>query len=178
MAGPGLGFQQGEFDQAIADLDRAVELEPLLASLYVHRGHVWEMKKEYDKAIADYSEAIRLDPNESTAYSGRAHAYAEQVENRKAIVDYSEAIRLNPRDIYALASRARLWILRNDLEKAEQDIKQALLVDPQSPDVLRLKSYVQDQKTQALKKQTEKTDPYETPIARLLKELDTGEKAK
>jgi tetratricopeptide (TPR) repeat protein len=57
-----------EYDQAIADCDRALELEPGYVLAHQNRGLAWYGKREYAKALEDYSKALRL-------YSGLASAY-------------------------------------------------------------------------------------------------------
>ena len=63
---------KGEYDNAIADYNAAIQLDPKDAVAYSNRGVAWGIKKEYDKAIADFSEAIRLDPKDVGAYNNRA----------------------------------------------------------------------------------------------------------
>src|SRR5215467_8804804 len=48
-----------EYDRAIADLDRVIELDPNNANAFIARGNAYKSKSEPDRAIADYSEAIR-----------------------------------------------------------------------------------------------------------------------
>jgi len=51
------------WDEAIADLNKAIELKPDDAIAYESRGWVYEEKGEIEKAIANYREAIKLNPN-------------------------------------------------------------------------------------------------------------------
>lgn len=51
-----------ETDDALADYNEAVRIDPKSAKAYDYRGIACFAKKDYDMAIADYSEAIRLDP--------------------------------------------------------------------------------------------------------------------
>jgi len=49
--------------EAILDLDRALVLNPSLASAYYVRGLVYGSKGEYDKASRDLDRAVELDPS-------------------------------------------------------------------------------------------------------------------
>ena len=69
-----------EYDPAIADYTRAIQLDPGFAKVYNNRGLAWCAKTEYDRAIADYDEAIRLDPGYATAYHNRGYAWDEMGE--------------------------------------------------------------------------------------------------
>src|SRR3989338_6117745 len=54
---------KGNLDNAIADYDTAIRLNPNLAEAYNNRGLAWGNKGNLDNAIADYDTAIRLNPN-------------------------------------------------------------------------------------------------------------------
>ena len=53
---------KGDHENAIADYNEAIRLDPKIAEAYNNRGNAWRNKGDYDRAIADYNEAIRLDP--------------------------------------------------------------------------------------------------------------------
>jgi tetratricopeptide (TPR) repeat protein len=55
-------FTQSQWDRAIAEYSRAIELDPKLAAAYNYRGSAYGEKGDYDKAIADFNMAIELDP--------------------------------------------------------------------------------------------------------------------
>ena len=61
---PRLGLQRkGDYDRAIADYDRAIQLKPDYAEAYVNRGWAYNAKGDYDRAIADFDRAIQLKPD-------------------------------------------------------------------------------------------------------------------
>ena len=92
------GKVKHEREQALADLDEAIRLDPKVAWYYKSRGQVYAEKGDLDKAIADLTEAIRLDPKFSEAYEGRAKLYAWKHETEKAVADYAQAARLRPEE--------------------------------------------------------------------------------
>ena len=49
-----------EYDQAIADYDKAIDLDPKNAKAYYQRGYVYDIKGEHDRAMADYNKAMGL----------------------------------------------------------------------------------------------------------------------
>ena len=63
----------GEYDRALADLNRSISLELNLADVFYDRGHTYSFKREFDRAIADFDQAIYRDPNFANAYYLRGH---------------------------------------------------------------------------------------------------------
>jgi Mlc titration factor MtfA (ptsG expression regulator)/Tfp pilus assembly protein PilF len=58
---------QEECEQAVADCDEALRLDPGLALAYVYRGQAHHYRGARDLALADFDAALRLDPNDSEA---------------------------------------------------------------------------------------------------------------
>lgn len=65
----------GNPDGAIADLTKAIELNPRDANGYLYRGAVRNAKKDYIAAVTDFSKAIEINPRLIDAYKSRAIAY-------------------------------------------------------------------------------------------------------
>lgn len=71
---------KGDYDRALRDYDRAIQLGPGHAAFWNGRGFAWHMKGIpdqdrpacEDRALADYAEAIRLDPKYASALNNRA----------------------------------------------------------------------------------------------------------
>jgi tetratricopeptide (TPR) repeat protein len=59
--------RKGEYDKAIADYTKYIQLRPNDDSAYNNRGVAYKNKGDYDKAIADYEAALRIDPNHTNA---------------------------------------------------------------------------------------------------------------
>ena len=57
--------KKGDYDQAIADYTRTIELNPDDADYWHDRGLAYYRKGDYDRAIADYTRACQLAPGNS-----------------------------------------------------------------------------------------------------------------
>ena len=66
---------EGRYDEAIEECNKAIQLDPSRAVAYNNRGQAYTEKGKYDLAIADCNKAIELDPNLAVAYNNRASAY-------------------------------------------------------------------------------------------------------
>jgi tetratricopeptide (TPR) repeat protein len=63
---------KGDFDKAILDIDKAVELQPDLSLAYYDRAGVYYSMGLYDKAIADYKKVVELDNDRSVKKEAEA----------------------------------------------------------------------------------------------------------
>jgi tetratricopeptide (TPR) repeat protein len=103
-----------DYDRAIADQTRAIQLDPKNANYVFERGRTNMWKKDYISAIADFSDAIRLSPNSSYYYSQRGAAHFQRADYDRALSDYEQAIKLAPSELYHYRERADVYIGRAD----------------------------------------------------------------
>jgi len=92
---------KGQYDLAIAECSKAIELAPNLADAYAQRAYAYNRKGQYNLAIADCGKAIELAPNLADAYAQRAYAY-----NRKEydLAPYTETqFSLTPGKVYRVS---------------------------------------------------------------------------
>ncbi|MDT9186184.1 tetratricopeptide repeat protein, partial [Limnospira sp. PMC 289.06] len=54
---------QGNYKAAIADYNRAIEINPNYHNAYNNRGFAHRSQGNYKAAIADYNRAIEINPN-------------------------------------------------------------------------------------------------------------------
>jgi tetratricopeptide (TPR) repeat protein len=87
-------FELGEFDRAIKQYNRAIEINPDYAKAYNNRGLVYFVKGEFERAILDYSKAIKIDPDLAKPYDNRGTAYMIIGETEKACDDLKRACEL------------------------------------------------------------------------------------
>ena len=123
---------QGQYDQGIGDLTKAMELDPGYVRDYHNRANAWHFKKEYRKAIDDFTIAIRLDPRPSHVYSDRGSAWGKLGKHTKAADDYSAAIEREPTDsmLYYHRGSARSTVAKYEIAIA--DYHEALRLDPKN----------------------------------------------
>ena len=63
--------KRGILAAAIADFDRALEIDPKLSGAYNNRGSVKGHMGDHAAAIADFDRALEIDPNNAAAHSNR-----------------------------------------------------------------------------------------------------------
>ena len=96
------------FDDAMADYESALNLNPELAEAFVNRGNTFIFIKQFELARTDYTRAIELETRDlHAAYYNRGLAHEALRDLDSAFADYVEAIRLKPEWDRALERVAR-----------------------------------------------------------------------
>jgi Flp pilus assembly protein TadD len=84
-------FESKDYQGAISDCNKAIELNPNYALAYNNRGAAKVNLADFQGAIADLSKAIELDPKYAEAYSFRGAAKSELKDKYGACFDWSKA---------------------------------------------------------------------------------------
>jgi len=103
-----LNIANGEFDLAIADLNKVIDMKAADAATYMNRGFSYFSKKNFELALADYDKAIEMSPKELMAYLKRAEANEKAGNIEKAIADYQKATELDSENETAKNNLKRL----------------------------------------------------------------------
>jgi tetratricopeptide (TPR) repeat protein len=72
----GIAYEKkGQYDQAISDYTKALEIEPKAAGAYYYRGIAYVHKGQYGWAIDDFTKGLEIEPNAAGPYFYRAIPY-------------------------------------------------------------------------------------------------------
>ncbi len=108
------------YEEAVADMDAAIALDPDNPALYVERGQRIMLTYEWDRALADYNHALEVDPNYADAYYFRGILYAsvpEGIEARRlALADFQRYLELVPNAQHATDAERYLSELQAQLD--------------------------------------------------------------
>lgn len=89
--------ESSQFDATMADLNKAIELNPRYVEALICRGGVYyNEKKDTVRAMADLNLAVDLDPSNATAYANRARVLRGMGELQSALTDARKAAALEP----------------------------------------------------------------------------------
>ncbi len=118
-----------QFDKALADCERATDLDPKNASGFICRAGIFSEKGETARAFADYDRAVALKPDsKSFRLRCEANAVADRLE--AALADCNEALRLRPDDFLINDSRALVHLKMKNYRASIADYNVVLEVDP------------------------------------------------
>jgi phosphate/phosphite/phosphonate ABC transporter binding protein len=123
-------YENGEYEEAIADFTEAIRADPNHVASYQGRGLAYYALGQYDQATEDHTEAIRLDADSAVAYAHRGAAYLELGQYEESISDCTEAIRLDPDLAIAYCARGGAYLQLGSYDEAMSDCSEALRLDP------------------------------------------------
>ncbi len=123
--------EKGEYDLAIKDFEKALELNSKFAEAYNNLGNAYDDKGDFDKAIAAFNMAIKLKSDFVDAYVNRGVAYGKRDKFDEAINDFTAAININQYHAVAYYSLGNVYLLTGEFEKAIANYDMSLKLDPE-----------------------------------------------
>ena len=114
-------YKEQHYRSAIADFDRAIELNSEMAEVYYHRGLAYAKLEGYRLAIEDFDRALEIKENWADAWNNRGNVCYKLREYEGAIANYEKALKIQPD--FPRATR-NLEIARGVLEEIERQQQQ------------------------------------------------------
>ncbi len=93
------------YDECIADLNKAAKLFPECAYIYYNRANLHTLSGRLPDAYDDYTKAIELNPNFAEAYFNRGLVQIYLKDTRKGCLDISKAGELGIQEAYTVLKR-------------------------------------------------------------------------
>lgn len=129
-----------QYERAIQDYNKALELNPNLAEAYNNRGFLcmYELK-QYERAIQDFDKAIQLDTKYITSYANLAFTYYKMEQFEQAIQSISKVIELMPNEHISYECRAEAYCKLKNYKKAIVDLNKAIELSPNYVEAYQLR---------------------------------------
>jgi tetratricopeptide (TPR) repeat protein len=138
-------IQDGQLDAAIAEFNKAIDIDPSAAIAYLYRGIAYAGQDRLNEAIADYTRAIDLDPDDPAAYLYRGSIFAQQGDLKAAVADFTSVIERDPDNALAYYLRGNIRAgdlnqpgpdgLGGDLDAAMADYAEVIRINPEFAEV-------------------------------------------
>ena len=134
-------FAKEDNDKALADFQRAIELDPTFAPAYAGLSHAYLTAGSYDptrqvelvaKAQAASQKALELDDSLSAAHYTLATLHLWAWDWPQAEVEYQRAIELEPSDALAHTWYANVLLTLGRMTEIEAELRRARELDPVS----------------------------------------------
>jgi len=123
-------YHLGQHEQALADYNRALELEQGEPSIFNNRANAYRELQQYDLALADYTHALTLDPAMRMLYMNRGTVYGKVGRFSEAMADLNRALKMEPNHIATNYNTACVYAWQHDAANALRYLRRALELDP------------------------------------------------
>ena len=124
-------FKQGKLDEAQVMYERALDVSPFDADLYVQRGRIAAARDQVDMAMSDWRRALHLRPDRYEAHFELGTVLASQGELEEAVSHLQQTTSIRPD--YAAAHNDLGAVLQRlgRVDEAIVSFRQAVRVNPQ-----------------------------------------------
>jgi Flp pilus assembly protein TadD len=124
-------------DEARAEYERAIALDPKMPEAYLNLGILLLDKQEYAAAVVPLRKAVELLPAQSRPRSLLAVAQERSGDSEGAARSFEGVLHLDPNDLAANGYLAQLDLRRNKPAEAELRFRHALEIRPDAPEALQ-----------------------------------------
>jgi tetratricopeptide (TPR) repeat protein len=123
-------LEQNDTTRAMADLNRAIEIDPFMSQSYSMRGLLHFQQRDFENALADLNEAIHLDPYFVGNYINRGLVQYHLNNLREAMANYDRVIEMDGRNLIARFNRGLLRAQVADNNNAIDDFDKVIELEP------------------------------------------------
>ncbi len=113
-------------ERAIADVERALKLNPKSMMALQLRGEIYAMDKNYDAALDLFTQAQEINPHWAIPHYDRGSVLLDKKEYQSALDEFEKAISLSPQMWLFYLIRSIVHFKLGNLESAHKDQDQAL----------------------------------------------------
>lgn len=128
-------LKDGHYEKAVSEYQKAVGMDPQLASAYNGLGLAYTMLERYSEAVIAQRKALELQPDLAKAYAGLGLTYFRQNVLESALEHYRHAVALDPE---FLEARLKIGIILLNQERYAEAIDTYLAIldiKPNDPEV-------------------------------------------
>ncbi len=119
------GMYYGDNDRgrdAIADLNRAININPDLTEAYKYRGGLLGFAKQYEASVSDLTLYLNKYPNDAEQYYNRGLSLINLKEVPLAVSDFNKSLEIDPDFFRAYRARGNAYLMQGDTVKGNADL--------------------------------------------------------
>src|SRR5258705_10376505 len=131
----------GRYDEALTEMRRAQELDPLSLEKIAGIGDILYYQRLYDQAIEQYQRVLDMDPNSGFARWALGNVYLQKKRYEEAIAEYQKSIPLSgdsPDEPGSLASAYARSGKRREAQQVLDELKERSKRSYVSPTIIAL----------------------------------------
>lgn len=113
--------RQKNYNEALAELNKAIQIDPRNAGAYYWRGRTLVNLGRLDQGVDDFKTAVKLKPDYSEAYDHLGWLAASQGQVDEGIAYLTKSIEFKPDNAWAFYNRSRMFFSKGDVASALRD---------------------------------------------------------
>ena len=129
-AGPSPGFESGEYEEALRDFDKLIELMPGQSDAYYGRACAYAFMNQPLQAIDDFGRSIPPGSGTRPLPTQPGAIYLNKDEPGRAVQDFDRVISLQPDNAEAHLYRGKALARLDNYDAAVRDFGRAIELDP------------------------------------------------
>jgi tetratricopeptide (TPR) repeat protein len=133
-------YNQGKYNEALADYNRSLELSPDDPNTLVNRSATYGHLERYEAALVDLNRSLELRSDDPSALTNRGLAYYHLERYEEALADLNRSLELKPDDPGTLANRGITYGKLRRHEEALADLNRSLELRSDDPNTLNNRS--------------------------------------
>jgi Flp pilus assembly protein TadD len=126
----GILADAGHDSNALADYEKALELNPNETRYFNMKGLFLLTRQQYDQAAQVFTKALEIDPRFAKALNNRGLVSLARNEFGSAASDFQSAIRIEPKYVDAYNNLGFAWYQAGEFEDALKAFNQSLKLNP------------------------------------------------
>ena len=146
-------LKEQDFETALGDFNKAIELKPSYAEAYFYRGETFaatfdneaahddfiraaeqfQFKKQSSDAVTAYNRALEINKESIGAHLGRGSLYLQRNETFAAVADFEAAVDIDQRNFQAQYGLGEARFQQGNYKKAIEHFKRARSLDDNNP---------------------------------------------
>ena len=127
-------FAQNQRDEALAELNRAIEIDPQRVQSYLSLARFYVVTTDHAKAEEVFKKAISIDPSSGLAHTEYGKFLVQTNRPAEAEAELKKAIEVAPADRNARFTLASFYLVNKQLDKAEETYKALADLDKDKPE--------------------------------------------
>ncbi len=133
-----------EYEQAIVNFTKVIELNPNDSLAYFDRGMAKEYNNDLKGAIEDYTLQLKIDPNMVDCYFLRGIDERRLNETKKAEADFLKTIELEEDNADAHYFLGQIYFAKKKFKKALRHLNDAIIFNPEIGDYYHLRAQIEE----------------------------------
>jgi tetratricopeptide (TPR) repeat protein len=118
-------YRQKSYKEALAELDKAIEIDPRNAEAFYWRGRTLVNLGRVDQGVDDFKAAVKFKPDYAEAYDNLGWLASKQGQVDEGIAYLTKSIEFKPENAWAFYNRSRLLFSKGDVASAMRDAEKA-----------------------------------------------------